>query len=266
MTLDALSLFWIFPLIGIPAGLIAGLLGVGGGVILVPLLVMFGALLIPDANAIPQMAVATSLSTIVFTSVSSIWGHYRHGAVVWPLAVRLSVGIVVGALLGTWLAHRMNPDLLIVLFAGFLALTGLRMTLQWRPPSHERPLSASTSSLGGLTIGTLSALFGIGGGSLTVPFLVFNGTPMRQAIGTGAACGFPIAVASTVGFVVWGWQQPPLPEYTLGYVVWPATLGIISTSLIAARIGAWCSHRLPVATLKRVFGVLLIIVAARMMI
>ncbi|MFP4062401.1 MAG: sulfite exporter TauE/SafE family protein [Halochromatium sp.] len=245
---------------GALAGLLAGLFGVGGGAIIVPALIALFATLPSAGDWAPQQAVATSLATIVATGSVSAYSHHRRGAVDWDLLRWLGGGLLLGAGLGALFGAWIPPLWLQRLFAGFLLYAGLRMLLRPGVP-RQRPPPGSARLLGaGVGFGALSALLGVGGGILVVPFLARHGIAMRRAVGTASACGVPIASAGTLGFVIAGWQQSGLLAHSLGFVHWPAALAIASTSMPCAHFGARLAHHLPTATLKRLFAGLLILV------
>ncbi|MBN2886154.1 MAG: sulfite exporter TauE/SafE family protein [Chromatiaceae bacterium] len=248
--------------IGACSGLLAGLFGVGGGVVLVPALVLFFAALGVGGDWVTHLAVGTSLATIIGTGVMSTLSHQRHGGVRWDLVARLAPGIVLGAWLGAALAGVLPEPWLKRFFALFLATIGARMLLgsAQREPRHPLPDTAGLWGMGAL-IGGLSALVGIGGGSLTVPFLHRHGVALRAAVGTSAACGLPIASAGALGFAVVGWGREGLPPYTTGFIHWPAALTILLASMPLAPLGARLAHRLPVGVLRRLFGALLVAMA-----
>lgn len=254
---------------GAASGVLAGLFGVGGGVIVVPALILlfhhFGlGELGTGAQWIPHVAVGTSLAAIVGTGAASTLAHHRRRGVRWDLVARLAPGIVLGAWLGAALAGIIPDIWLTRLFALFLASVGIRMLIP-RKTHRERPLPgpAGMWAAGGV-IGTLSALVGIGGGTLTVPFLSHRGLDLRKAVGTSAACGLPIAIAGAIGFMIVGWGREGLPEASTGFVYWPAVGAILLASMPTAPLGAALAHRLPVALLKRLFGVFLLLVAVRL--
>jgi uncharacterized membrane protein YfcA len=229
--------------LGAFAGTVAGLLGVGGGLIIVPALVF----LLGQQGI--NIAIGTSLATIVITSVSSTWAHHRHGAVQWPVFARLSPGIVIGALLGAVIADYMSAILLRQVFGVFELLVAVQMAMGARPDAH-RAVPAKAEMFGaGSVIGGISSVVGIGGGTMTVPFLVWCNVSMRKAVATSAACGLPIAIAGASGYILTGWNESTLPEWSSGYVYWPAFAGIVIMSVIFAPLGAYLAHRLPVASL-----------------
>jgi uncharacterized membrane protein YfcA len=255
----------VYLLTGGVAGLFAGLLGVGGGLIIVPALIWLFHGNGFHPSLIVHLAVGTSLATIIVTSISSIRAHHRRGAVRWPLVAQLTPGIVVGAWLGAAVADLLPTLWLQRVFAAFVILVGLQMLLGARAEAHrELPGNAGMITAGSL-IGLISAIVGIGGGSLTVPFLNWCSVDMRSAVATSAACGLPIAVAGTLGFVVAGWGEQLLPAGSSGFVYWPAFVAVSVASFLLAPLGARLAHSLPLAALKRVFAALLFVVGIRMM-
>ena len=254
-------------LLGIFAGVVAGLLGVGGGLIIVPALVLLLGLQGIEPVHIVHIAVGTSLATIVITSVSSSWAHHRHGAVLWPVFARLSPGIVIGALLGAAIADYMSATILRRVFGTFELLVALQMVTGARPDAHRGVPETTGMLLGaGGIIGAISSVVGIGGGTMTVPFLVWCNVSMREAVATSAACGLPIAIAGATGFVITGWNESGLPEWSSGYIYWPAFAGIVFMSSLFAPLGARLAHRLPVASLKKLFALLLCVLGIGMLI
>ena len=250
---------------GVAAGILSGLFGVGGGVIIVPvLLLLFGLQGIPESVSM-HMAVASSLAIIVTTSISSVHAHARRGGVRWDLALTLTPGIIVGALGGASLAAWISGDALRVIFALFLATVALRMGFSPEIRSSLTLPGRAGLGLVGSGIGVLSALVGIGGGSLSVPFLAKCGVTMREAVGTSAACGLPTALAGTIGFMISGWNHPELPPWTSGYVFWPAVLAVAITSAMLAPVGAMLAYRLPAKVLRRLFAILLGLMAVRLL-
>ncbi len=254
-------------LLGTGAGILAGLLGVGGGVVIVPALVWVFSSNDFDPSLVMHLAVGTSLATIVITSVASIRAHQRHQAIRWPVVRRLAAGILLGAGFGALVADALSSFWLQRVFACFIILVGIRMASGAGVSLKQRGLPGRLGMfLSGVPIGLLSALVGIGGGSLTVPFLNWCGVDMRHAVATSAACGLPIALAGATGFVLVGWGDPGLPPGSTGFVYWPALLGIVATSFPFAPLGARLAHTLPVKTLKRAFAVLLLVLGVKMLV
>lgn len=261
--LDA-SLVALLLAMGCVAGFLAGLLGIGGGMLLVPAMTYVGTRGGFDPSYVVKMAVATSLSTIVFTSISSVRAHHRKGAVRWDLAARLAPGIVVGSVLGALVAKSLPASVLALCFAGFTGYSAVQMLVDRKPkPSRQLPGTAGLSGMGGL-IGGLSALVGAGGAFISVPFMVWCNVPIHTAVATSAALGFPIAAAGTLGYWWAGWQLPVAPPGAVGFIYLPALALIACTSVLLAPVGAAAAHRLDRAKLKRVFAVLLFGLASYM--
>ena len=251
--------------IGAVAGVLAGLLGVGGGLVIVPVLLWLFTARGFDSSIVLHLAIGTSLATIIATSISSVRAHHRRGAVRWPLFLRLAPGIVVGALFGAWVADRIATAWLQRVFAAFVIAVGIQMLANPRVTGHRNPPDTPGLSGAGSVIGAMSALVGIGGGTLTGPFLMWHRVPAVNAVATSSACGLPIAIAGTLGFVVMGWADPALPPGATGYLYWPAAAGIVAASVFTAPAGAWLAHRLPVPALKRAFAALLLLVGSRLL-
>lgn len=257
--------FGAYLLIGAFAGVMAGLLGVGGGLIIVPALVFLFAGQGMSGAVLTHVAVGTSLATIVLTSISSVRTHHLNQGVRWELFRVLVIGIVVGAFGGAWLADSIQGPVLQNLMGLFAILVAIQMGFGLKPKA-SRGLPGTGGVVGsGVLIGSVSAVFGIGGGSLSVPILTYYSVPMRQAVGTSAACGLPIAVSGAIGFMLTGMGEQGLPEASTGYVYWPAFFGIVTTSIIFARVGAKLAHRLPAPTLKKVFSVFLFVIGLRLL-
>ncbi|AZT82947.1 sulfite exporter TauE/SafE family protein [Marinobacter sp. NP-4(2019)] len=258
-----LSVFGLYLALGAFAGTLAGLFGIGGGLVIVPVLIFSFGLQGISTEIAAHMAVGTSLATIVFTSLSSIRSHHLHGAVSWDIFKPMTGGIVIGALVGAWTASLLSGSALELVIGIFVILVGVKMILEVNPkPGRVVPGAVGLGAAGG-GIGWASAIFGIGGGTLTVPYLSWCNVKMQQAVGTSAACGLPIAVAGAVGNIWTGWDKPALPELSFGFIYLPAFLGIILTSVLFARVGANLAHRLNARLLKRIFAIMLILVGIR---
>lgn len=248
------------------AGVLAGLLGVGGGLVIVPMLNFVFHVIDLPGDYIQHLALGTSLASIMFTSVSSLRAHHRHGAVVWPIVKAITPGILIGTFLGSKVAAHLSTRFLSAFFVVFLFYVAAQMLLNIKPKAARQvPGGLGMFGAGGV-IGGVSSLVGIGGGTLSVPFLVWCNVTIHRAIGTAAAIGLPIALAGTLGYVVNGWGEPGLPDYTLGYVYLPALAGIVCVSVFTAPLGARLAHSLPVGKLKTVFAILLLVVGTRMLI
>lgn len=257
---------WLFYLgTGAFAGVLAGLLGVGGGVVIVPLLVFtFTAQHLPEAYIL-HLALGTSLASIIFTSISSLRAHHRRGAVNWPVVKGISPGILVGTFLGSWVAAQLSTGFLKGFFVVFLYYVATQLLLDIRPQPHRQMPGAGGMFGVGNVIGGVSSLVGIGGGSLSVPFLIWCNLPMHHAVGTSAAIGFPIAVAGAAGYLVNGLPAVGLPSGAVGFIYLPALIGIALASICTAPLGARLAHSLPVPRLKKVFAVFVLIMGTRLL-
>ncbi len=251
--------------LGAFAGVLAGLLGVGGGIIIVPVLTfLFTAQGLP-APYIAHLALGTSLATIIFTSMSSLRAHHGRGAVEWRVVRRISAGIVAGTLAGSWVAAQMSTRSLKIFFVAFLYYVAIQMLLNIRPkPSRQLPGPAGMLGVGGI-IGAISSLVGIGGGSLSVPFMVWCNMSMHNAIGTSAAIGLPIALAGAIGYMANGFAATSLLPWSVGFVYLPALAGIALASVATAPLGARLAHSLPVSGLKKTFALLLIVMGTKLL-
>ncbi|MBQ7456105.1 MAG: sulfite exporter TauE/SafE family protein [Desulfovibrio sp.] len=256
--------FLIYAACGAVAGILAGLLGVGGGIVIVPmLLAIFPSQGVPSSLC-QYLALGTSLATIVITSISSARAHNKRGAVHWDIVKHITPGILIGTFGGSLLASHMPILFLKVFFICFLTLIAIKMISRYQPKaSRDMPGFVGTSCVGSV-IGLISSFVGIGGGTLSVPFMSFCNVPLHEAVGTSAAIGFPIALAGMLGYLIGGLNDPTLPAGTLGYIHIPALIGIASVSFLTAPLGAKLSHRLPTAKLKVCFAVFLLCVAAKM--
>ncbi len=252
--------------LGVVAGFLAGLLGVGGGMMLVPFLTFILSQRGVDAGTAVKMAIATSMATILFTSMSSLRAHHTLGAVRWPLVRGLAPGIVLGAAVAGGSAFAvLKGQGLALFFAFFIGYSALQMFLDRKPkPGRQIPGWAGLGAVGG-TIGFLSALVGAGGAFMSVPFMVWCNVPIRHAVGTSAALGLPIALASVSGYVFSGWGLPPALPGAAGYLYLPALVIIALASVCLAPLGARTAQRMDVRRLKRLFALLLLGLAAYML-
>ncbi len=252
--MEIFSLWASYILLGVFAGVIAGLLGVGGGLIIVPILALMFSLQGFAPEHLMQIAVGTSLATIVFTSLSSARAHHKRGAVSWPVVLQLSLGILPGGWLGGVSAIWMGGAVLAGLFGVFELAVAAQLGFGKQPAPHRSLPGRTRNAAAGVVIGSVSALFGIGGGSLTVPWLVWHNLDIRHAVGTSAACGFPIALIGTLGFVAVGLGMPDLPAGSTGFVYWPAVIAVSIASVLSAPLGARLAHHLDQAKLQKVFA------------
>jgi uncharacterized membrane protein YfcA len=257
--------WWAYLAIGMTVGFLAGLLGIGGGMVMVPMLVfVFTAKGFPGEHMM-HLSLATSMATIVFTSISSVRAHHRHGAVDWRVALAMAPGIVAGALGATLIAGFVPTRALAVFFAVFMLYASLQMFFEVKPkPTRQLPGAAGLFGVGA-GIGALSSVLAAGGAFLSIPFLARCNVPLKRAIGTAAANGFPIAVAGTAGYVLNGLRVSGLPDGSLGFVYVPALAIIVAASMPMAPLGAKLAHRLPVKRLRIAFALVLLALALRML-
>jgi uncharacterized protein len=251
--------------LGSVVGFCAGLFGIGGGGIMVPVLTMFFVMQDFPSQHVVHAALATSMAAIVATSFSSLRAHHRHDAVLWGTVWRIAPGILVGTFGAAWLTAFISSRALAIFFVGFMFYVALRMFLNIKPkPSRNLP-GAPVLSIVGTGIGGVSALAAIGGGSLTVPFLTWCNVDIRKAVGTSAAVGFPIAIAGTAGYLTGGWSVQGVPPYTLGYIYLPAVIAIALMSMLTAPMGARMAHKVPGGLLKKLFAGLLLFLCLNML-
>lgn len=248
---------------GAVAGTLAGLLGIGGGVIIVPIVtLLFETQGMAHGLAI-KMALGTSLATIVVTAMSSIYTHHRKGAVDWGLFRIMGVAVFFGSLVGAWLADLIPGEALYLAFIVFLFAVSLQMAMG-RVSAHRGlpgPAGLATAST---VVGVVSALMGIGGGAMHVPYLSYCGVPVKRAIATAAAVGLPLSASATIGYIAGGLDEAGLPPGSIGYVNLPVFGGVVAASLLFAPLGATLAHRLPDLLLRRLFAVFLFVLASRM--
>ncbi len=252
--------------LGAIAGFVAGLLGVGGGLIIVPVLILLFQANNFSAEIIVHMAIGTSLASIVFTSISSVYAHhYRHHAVQWRIVKKLTPGIIIGAAAGAIIANMVAAKNLQMFFAIFELTIALQMALNIKAHASRTLPRTAGMTLVGSGIGSLSAIVGIGGGTLTVPFLSWCNVKMQQAVATSSACGLPIAVAGCIGFMITGWDVSLLPVDAVGYIYWPALLAISFSSILFAPLGAKVAHYISPQKLRRIFSIVLFLLGVKML-
>lgn len=252
--------------LGLVTGFLAGLLGIGGGMIMVP----FISLILSARGASPglavKMAIATSMATIIFTSLSSVRAHHRKGAVRWNIVARLAPGIVIGALIASLgVFTLLKGAALYFVFAGFVMFSAVQM-FRNRKPAASRQMPGTAGQLGaGSVIGFLSGLVGAGGGFISVPFMTWCNVPIHNAVATSAALGFPIALSNVLGYIIAGQGLEGAPPYSFGFLWLPALVVIAACSVLMAPQGARAAHALPVARLKRAFAGVLFLLALYML-
>lgn len=251
--------------LGVVAGFLAGLLGIGGGGMMVPVLVWLFAEQGYPHEHIVHMGVATAMATVIFTSLSSVRAHARRGSVRWDIARAMAPGMLLGGFLGALVADRFSTFGLGMFFVVFVYIMATNMLVDRKPaPGRSTPGKGGLFVVGTM-IGVLSALIAIGGAMMTVPFLIWCAVPVLHAVGTSSAVGFPVALASTVGYIWIGADAVGTPATAWGYVDVPAVVSVATASVLLAPLGARLAHRLPTRILRRVFAVFLFVLATRML-
>jgi uncharacterized protein len=251
--------------LGSMTGFAAGLLGIGGGMLLVPFITLLLSLKQFPPALVVHMAIATSLATILFTSISSVRAHHKHGAVQWPIVALLAPGILIGSWIGPWIGKQMNSSMLAAFFGIFVLTSATQMLLNKKPSAtRDLPHRPGMFAAGG-AIGILSGLVGAGGGFISVPFMTWCNVKIHQAVATSAALGFPIALAGTLSNIYYGSSVPGLPSGSLGFIYLPALLVIALASVATAPLGARTAHKLPVKSLRKIFAVMLYALAGYML-
>lgn len=257
--------FGIYAAIGIVAGTFAGLLGIGGGLVVVPaLLFAFTSQGFTETLAM-HLAIGTSLASICATSLASMHAHHTHKAVLWHHVATMIPGAFVGAIAGAMLAGLLPGAILRNIFGIFVFIAAAQIGFGSNPPAHRTFPGSLGANIASTIIGLISAFLGIGGGSMTVPFFMWCNIPVRQAVATAAAIGLPLAVSGTIGAAISGWGRMDSPPYASGFIYWPAFIGIILTSTIFAGLGAKLAHRLPTMLLRRIFAIFLCVIGTRLL-
>lgn len=252
--------------IGALVGFGAGLFGIGGGVVMVPLLVFVFTASGVSPNQVLHIALGTALAAMVFTSISSMRAHHAHDAVDWKIARAMSPGMLAGSFAAALAAGFIPTRPLAIGFTAMVFYAATQILLDLRPPgSRDLPGAPGLFAAGGV-IGAVSSLLAAGGAFMTIPFLTWCKVPLRSAIGTAAANGLPIAIAGTVAYVINGIHAEGLPAMSVGYVYLPALTLVVSTSMLAAPIGARLAHRLPVKRLRTIFALMLYGFALKMLV
>lgn len=250
---------------GAIAGTLAGLLGIGGGIIIVPVLAMVFEAQGVSIDVLMHVAIGTSLGTIVITSISSIREHQKHGAINWFVFRTMTPGILVGGGIGAVIAKIIPGEDLKLIFSIFMLLIAAQFYFgNASKPHRQLPRTAGMLGMGTL-IGTMATLMGVGGGSMSVPFLTWCNMEIRKAVATSAAIGLPIAISGTIGFIVSGLGVADRPVWSLGYVNLPALLSIVIASTLFAPVGARITHKISSTLLKKGFAIFLFILGIRML-
>ncbi len=254
----------LYVILGLVAGILGGMFGIGGGTILVPILLFLFDMQHFPADHLLHIALGTSMATIIFTSLASLRKHHQHSAVNWRVVRRITPGILVGTGVGAAFASAISPRVLGAIFAFFVLVAAAQILLDARPKASRQLPGTAGMTLTGIFTGWLSTLVSIGGGTIVVPFLIWCNVPLRHAIGTSAAVGFPVAAGGTIGYIVAGMSLTGLPGPHLGFVFLPALLGTAIASVITAPMGAWAAHHMPVSTLRKLFAILLLALAGKL--
>jgi len=251
---------------GLLTGFLAGMLGIGGGVVIVPLLVfLFNAQGLPGDRVL-HLAIGTSLASIVFTNLSSVRAHHAHQAVLWDIVRTSAPGIIIGTLLGTLLAEYLSARYLGIIFTLFVLFSSVQMLLDRKPKPTRRLPGAIGIWIASLSVGLVCSLVGVAGGILILPLLAMCNIPMRNCIGTSAALGLPISVAGAAGYIATGLTKGNLPPYSIGYVYIPALSGLVLGTFVTVPFGARVAHSIPVARLKQIFAIMLSVLAVKMVV
>lgn len=251
-------------LLGILSGLIGGF-GLGGGILIVPvLLVLFDWQGFP-INALMHFAVATSLCTITFTAISATYSHHKHQTILWSTVLLLTPGIIIGAFIGALIAHYLPSDILRKIFGCFQIFIAYKLTFIKIKSTHRKLPGKKGMVMVGSSIGTLSSILGIGGGTLTVPFLTWCQIGTHKAVGSASACSFPIALTASIMMGITGMDYSDLPKYNIGYIHWPAALSIIATSTVFAPVGTKIANSMSAQNLKRCLAILLFCIGLKML-
>ena len=257
--------YWLIYLgVGVFVGFFAGLLGIGGGAVMVPILSLTFASQDFSSDQLVHMALATSMATILPGGIASAWTHHKHRAVNWPVVRQLLPGILLGTFSGAVIAHFSSTAFLKTFFVCFICILAMQLLFDLKPKGRHALPGAGGMLAFGTAMGVISSFAGIGGAIMSIAFLTWCNIRLHEAIGTAAAIGVPLAFAGTVGFVATGLLDKDLPPWSLGYVYVPAFAGIALTSFLIAPWGARLAHRLPVTVLRRVFVVFLLALALKM--
>ena len=262
-----LSFILLCLLVGAVAGFFAGLFGIGGGLLIVPVLVYLLPMVGVPEPLLMSTALGTSFATIVITGFSSAQRHHKLGNVVWSAVKILAPSIMVSVFICGFFIGKLDRDISSKLFACLVVYLAVKMVLSIKPKTNKtvKPLTTQSSIIGGILIGMASSAAGIGGGGFIVPFLNSRNVDIKKAIGTSAFCGMLMGIAGMLSFMVSGWNVQGMPPYSIGFVYFPAVLGITVTSFFTSKLGANATNKLPVPTLKKAFAAFLIVVAINML-
>ena len=262
-----LSIEWVMLYIAMGAfvGFMSGLLGVGGGGLLVPLLASIFIYQGVGTESVVHLALATSLACMIISSASSVRAHVSRGNVVWDVVRGMAPGVIVGAFMATQVASHVNSTYIAIFFALFMAVVALQTFLKWQPKPSNNPRTLPGLIVAGIGVGSVSALAAVGGGFLTVVYLGYKNLDIKRAIGTSAAIGLPIAITGTIGYMINGWTTTLDKPYTFGFIYFPAFLCISIASAISAPYGARCSHHMPEAKLKKIFAIVCLALSIKML-
>ena len=251
--------------LGALVGFMAGLLGVGGGGIMVPIFSMLFVMQGFGNDEVMHLALGTSMATIIFTSFSSMRAHYKKANIEVSMAVKIAFGVVVGTFAATFVASYLKGVYLALFFSAFMSFVAYKMFKKTHYYHNDKPHSTLGNVLSGTFIGGISALVSIGGGSLSVPYLMHQNFDIKRAIGTSAAIGFPIAVSGTLGYLINGWEYTDWSRYLVGYIYVPAVILVAISSAFTAPLGVKYATKLPIDTLKKIFGILSVVLSLKML-
>lgn len=259
-----LTFIVICMLVGCIVGFLAGLFGIGGGMVVVPVLVYLLPMVNVPNELLMNIALGTSFATIVITGAASAYNHHQRGNMQWSVLKTLLPSIIISVFIASHFISRLPKEYSSKLFAVLVVYLAIKMILSIKPKAQNKSFTTQSSIIGGALIGIASSIAGIGGGSFIVPFLNSRGVEMKKAIGTSSFCGMFLAISGMLSYMQSGWQVENLPDYALGYVYLPAVLGITITSFFTTKLGVATTSKLPVASLKRYFALLLIVIAVKM--
>lgn len=261
---NILLIFSLCLVLGAFVGFMAGLLGIGGGLIIVPALIYLLPWVGVESSQLTHVAIATSLASIILTSFSSATAHHKRGNVPWELFKPMLPGVLIGALASGFISEQIASDDLQQAFAIFVVLMAIQMAFPFKPKANKQVPPFIVLFGVSTLIAVVAGLMGIGGGVLLVPFLTYCGLQMRQAVGFSSATGCIIAISGTLGYIIAGYNVTDLPEGTIGFIYLPALVGIIISSMLIAPLGVKAASNWPTPVLKRAFALLLIIVGLKM--